>query len=294
MPKSTDLLISPVKWGQYWNYHHNFLHFFRWKIGGNWPITWLWLKNVNASCWRCVIQRHDSIQIWNQPRKCGRQVSRSKVWQLVAAQHHGQVESCQFPKFVILTNGMSTLIFLERSHDKCAIWLWMYIINVGPDHHPCFMMMVYVIPISFGAITPPARSEWAPMRLVSIPTLSNLDTRAMTWTCWTILEDWTKSHLLLFFLNSHKSVSLSPPLESIWCKTGKIIMYTMATDANTGLRTQDMSTHWTVNNDVKLNTFFYQQTNCGTVLTPLWNSRNHPKKSSKWATTWSSSHHCIV
>lgn len=81
-----------------------------------------------------------------------------------------------------LMNVRFVLIFVDRSLERCAIWLWMYCKNVIDVQRPCFLIVVSETPWSFSAIAPPARREWTPTRSGSMPFLcsSRVFTDALT------------------------------------------------------------------------------------------------------------------
>ncbi len=118
----------------------------------------------------------------------------------------------------MLTKGTRVFIFVDNPVEMCAIWLWIYIRNVNPDHRPCFMMMVSATPWSLRAIAPPARREWAATRSGSIPFLSRphaLTERLMdVIISEEVIYSQSEEEVRLYW---QMRDSLLPPCETMWC-----------------------------------------------------------------------------
>jgi len=108
------------------------------------------------------------------------------------------------------------LIFVERSLERCAIWLCMYWRNVMDVQRPCFWMVVSETPCSFRAMAPPARSECTPTRSGSMPFLSSSKALTDARTAFRIWVEVTENHFPLSSMKSQSRLSAVPPFVSTW------------------------------------------------------------------------------
>ena len=118
----------------------------------------------------------------------------------------------------ILMKSIGVLIFDASPVLRWAIWLCMYWRKVRPDHLPIFMIVVSSAPVSFKAMAPPARREWAPTRSASMPLLWSL--RALTACrrpsimCLLVI---CVHVLVCLSQTSHMRFAVEPQLLMMWC-----------------------------------------------------------------------------
>ena len=115
------------------------------------------VKCVTGQCWLC--------QAFIEPSRSCEWLSEDKKLMMLGVGYAASAVSMD----AMLRNSRGSLILLDMSLLRWAIWLCIYCRKVSERHLPCFMMVVSLNPCSFRAIAPPALSECDPTSSGVIP-----------------------------------------------------------------------------------------------------------------------------
>ena len=137
---------------------------------------------------------------------------------------------------------MGALIFCATPSNSFSIWLWINICHVSDVHWPDFLIVEYLYPVIFSAISPPSRSECALVMLGSITPYCSLRVFEAVLTALTIYLLVTYVHDLLHYTSQirfssvplflsmrctlHARASAYPLLiVDLWCKVSPILPF---------------------------------------------------------------------